>query len=76
MTSDRSKTTETGHNSARSKSIFLLIGGYAFSKAYKGMKWEIEKHNWSGFREGFKKTSNVSTLTAFTVLSTRYAQMT
>ncbi|MFP3908821.1 MAG: hypothetical protein ACLFVX_03080 [Archaeoglobaceae archaeon] len=30
------------------------------------MKWEIEKHNWSGFREGFKKTSNVSTLTAFT----------
>lgn len=38
----------------------------AFSKAYKGMKGDIEKHGWSGFRESFKKTSNVSTLTAFT----------
>ncbi len=44
----------------------ILFEGYAFSKAYKGMKGEIEKHGWSGFRECFRKTSNVSTLTAFT----------
>lgn len=49
----------------------VLIGAmffetYAFMKAYKSMKKEIEKHNWSGFREAFSKTSEITTLTALT----------
>lgn len=47
----------------------VLIGGflfesYAFVKAYDGMKQEIRGHNSSGFREAFRKTSIVTTLTA------------
>ncbi|KZN25350.1 cation transporter [Haladaptatus sp. R4] len=44
----------------------MLFEGYAFSKAYRSTKHEIERRNWSGFREAFHKTSNVSTLTALT----------
>lgn len=44
----------------------MLFEGYALSKAYRGMKVDIEKHGWSGFVEAFRKTSNVTTLTAFT----------
>ncbi|WP_435320011.1 cation diffusion facilitator family transporter [Haloarchaeobius sp. TZWSO28] len=52
-------------------SYAVLIGAivfetYAFAKAYKAMKLQIEKHNWSGFREAFRKTSDVTTLTALT----------
>ncbi|WP_137284174.1 cation diffusion facilitator family transporter [Halorussus salinisoli] len=39
---------------------------YALKKAYAGMKKDIEEHEWSGLAEAFKKTSNVTTLTAFT----------
>ena len=39
---------------------------YALKKAWAGMKADIEQHEWSGLREAFRKTSNVTTLTAFT----------
>ncbi|WP_135827513.1 cation diffusion facilitator family transporter [Halorussus halobius] len=39
---------------------------YALRKAWAGMKADIEQHEWSGLREAFRKTSNVTTLTAFT----------
>ncbi|WP_132059173.1 cation diffusion facilitator family transporter [Halorussus amylolyticus] len=39
---------------------------YALKKAWAGMKVDIEQHQWSGLREAFSKTSNVTTLTAFT----------
>lgn len=44
----------------------IVFETYAFAKAYKAMKLEIEKHEWSGFREAFRKTSQVTTLTALT----------
>ncbi len=44
----------------------IIFEGYAFSKAYRSTKHEIERRNWSGFLEAFHKTSNVSTLTALT----------
>jgi len=39
---------------------------YALKKAWAGMQADIEQHEWSGLREAFRKTSNVTTLTAFT----------
>ena len=44
----------------------FVFESYALSKAYSGMKKEIRDHEWSGFREAFRKTSNVTTLTALT----------
>jgi cation diffusion facilitator family transporter len=49
----------------------VLLGGMAFegwalSKAWAGMKKDIREHGWSGLKEAFRKTSNVTTLTAFT----------
>ncbi|MFB6164359.1 MAG: cation diffusion facilitator family transporter [Haloarculaceae archaeon] len=49
----------------------ILIGaigfeGYAWRKAQRSMEDEIESHGWSGFYEAFRKTSEVSTLTALT----------
>ncbi|MFB6178970.1 MAG: cation diffusion facilitator family transporter [Halorientalis sp.] len=49
----------------------ILIGamgfeGYAFTKAYHTMESEIDSHGWGGFAEAFRKTSEVSTLTALT----------
>lgn len=44
----------------------MAFEGYAFSKAYRAMVVDIRRHDWSGFREAFRKTSNVTTLTAFT----------
>jgi cation diffusion facilitator family transporter len=44
----------------------ILFESYAFKKAYTAMKLEIERREWSGFREAFRKTSNVTTLTALT----------
>jgi cation diffusion facilitator family transporter len=44
----------------------IVFESYAFAKAYKAMKLEIEEHDWSGFREAFTKTANVTTLTALT----------
>ena len=44
----------------------IVFEGWAFSKAYAGMKREIDQHAWSGFVEAFRKTANVTTLTALT----------
>ncbi|MFB6132922.1 MAG: cation diffusion facilitator family transporter [Halanaeroarchaeum sp.] len=44
----------------------MAFEGYAFSKAFRAMRIDIRRHDWSGFREAFRKTSNVTTLTAFT----------
>ncbi|WP_435075327.1 cation diffusion facilitator family transporter [Halorubrum sp. HHNYT27] len=44
----------------------ILFEGWAFSKAYAGMRADIDDHGWSGLVEAFRKTSNVTTLTAFT----------
>ena len=49
----------------------VLLGGiafesYAFSKAYRAMQIEITQHEWSGFVEAFRRTANVTTLTALT----------
>jgi len=44
----------------------ILFESYAFKKAYANMKGQIEEHEWSGFREAFRKTSDVTVLTALT----------
>lgn len=44
----------------------ILFEAYAFKKAYANMKGQIERHGWSGFREAFHKTSDVTVLTALT----------
>jgi cation diffusion facilitator family transporter len=49
----------------------VLIGAivfelYAFKKAHANMSAQIEENEWSGFREAFHKTSDVTVLTALT----------
>ena len=44
----------------------LVFEGYAFRKAFRSTRRDIRRHGWSGFREAFHKTSNVTTLTALT----------
>jgi len=49
----------------------VLIGavafeGYALKKAYASMQSQIETYGWSGIPEAFRKTSDVTVLTAFT----------
>ncbi|MFT4923835.1 MAG: cation diffusion facilitator family transporter [Haloarculaceae archaeon] len=49
----------------------VLIGAivfetYAFLKARKEMKRQIDEHGWSGYREAFRKTADTTTLTALT----------
>jgi len=44
----------------------IVFETYAFKKAYAAMKLQIEENDWSGFREAFRKTSDVTTLTALT----------
>jgi cation diffusion facilitator family transporter len=44
----------------------IVFESWAFKKAYAGMKSQIEENDWSGMREAFKKTSDVTTLTALT----------
>lgn len=49
----------------------VLIGAiifelYAFKKAHANMAGQIEDNEWSGFREAFRKTSDVTVLTALT----------
>jgi cation diffusion facilitator family transporter len=45
-------------------SAAIVFEIYALKKAYDGMAVQIEEHEWSGFREAFRKTSDVTTLTA------------
>lgn len=44
----------------------IVFEAYALRKAYREMTHQIDEHGWSGFREAFRKTSDVTTLTAFT----------
>ena len=44
----------------------IVFEGYALKKAHAAMSAEIESRGWSGFTEAFRKTSNVTTLTALT----------
>lgn len=44
----------------------IVFESYAFRIAYKNMQNQIETHDWSGFREAFHRTSNVTVLTALT----------
>jgi cation diffusion facilitator family transporter len=49
----------------------VLIGAivfetWALKKAHANMSRQIEENNWSGFREAFRKTSDVTVLTALT----------
>ena len=44
----------------------IAFEGYAFLRAYRAMSGDIEKHEWSGFLEAFRKTSNTTVLTALT----------
>ncbi|MFB6254738.1 MAG: cation diffusion facilitator family transporter [Halobacteriaceae archaeon] len=44
----------------------ILFEGWALSKANAAMQRQIDRHNWSGLVEAFRKTSDVTTLTAFT----------
>ncbi|WP_136688970.1 cation diffusion facilitator family transporter [Halorhabdus amylolytica] len=44
----------------------IVFETYAFVKAYRVMAAQIDENDWSGFREAFRKTSDVTTLTALT----------
>jgi cation diffusion facilitator family transporter len=49
----------------------VLIGAiafetYALAKARAAMKKQIERNDWSGYREAFRKTADTTTLTALT----------
>jgi cation diffusion facilitator family transporter len=49
----------------------VLLGGvafesYAFVKAYREMKRQMNVHGWGSFREAFRRTSDTTTLTALT----------
>jgi divalent metal cation (Fe/Co/Zn/Cd) transporter len=44
----------------------IIFEAWALWKANKALKLQMEKHGWSSYREAFRKTSDVTTLTAFT----------
>jgi len=44
----------------------IIFEAWALYKANKELTRQIEAHDWSGYREAFRKTSDVTTLTAFT----------
>ncbi|MFB6182977.1 MAG: cation diffusion facilitator family transporter [Haloarculaceae archaeon] len=44
----------------------IVFESYALRKAHAEMRRQIDEHNWSGFREAFRTTSDVTTLTALT----------
>lgn len=44
----------------------IVFEAYALKKAYANMQGQINTHGWSGFREAFRKTSDVTVLTALT----------
>ena len=44
----------------------ILFEAWALKKANAGLRNEMESKGWSGYREAFRKTSDVTTLTAFT----------
>jgi cation diffusion facilitator family transporter len=44
----------------------IVFEAWAFKKAYAEMSRQIDENDWSGLREAFRKTSDVTTLTALT----------
>ena len=44
----------------------IFFETYAFKKAYTAMRLEMEDHGWTTMREAFRKTSEITTLTALT----------
>ncbi|MDS0475983.1 cation diffusion facilitator family transporter [Natrinema sp. 1APR25-10V2] len=44
----------------------IVFESYALWKAYQGMSRQMDEYGWSTFREAFRKTSDVTTLTALT----------
>jgi cation diffusion facilitator family transporter len=51
--------------------VVILVGAiafetYAFQKAYAEIRRQISEYGWSGIQEAFRRTSDVTTLTAFT----------
>jgi cation diffusion facilitator family transporter len=44
----------------------IVFEAWALKKAWAGMKKDMKHHGWSSLREAFRKTTNVTTLTAFT----------
>ncbi len=44
----------------------IVFESYALWKAYQGMSRQMDEYGWSSFREAFRKTSDVTTLTALT----------
>ena len=51
--------------------VVVLVGAigfesYAFWKANEGLQAQIDEQEWSGLVEAFRKTSDITTLTAFT----------
>ncbi|WP_254821026.1 cation diffusion facilitator family transporter [Haloglomus halophilum] len=44
----------------------IVFEAWAFKKAYANMSRQIEENDWSGLREAFRKTSDVTVLTALT----------
>ncbi|MFB6164255.1 MAG: cation diffusion facilitator family transporter [Haloarculaceae archaeon] len=44
----------------------IVFEGWALSKAYRSMQRQIADNEWSGIVEAFRKTADVTTLTAFT----------
>jgi cation diffusion facilitator family transporter len=44
----------------------IVFEAYALKKANDAMQIQIEENDWSGYREAFRKTSDVTTLTALT----------
>lgn len=52
-------------------SVAILLGAiafesYAFVKARAELKRQINEYDWSGYREAFRQSSDITTLTAFT----------
>ncbi|QLD85594.1 cation diffusion facilitator family transporter [Natronomonas halophila] len=52
-------------------SVAILLGAivfevYAFVKARAELKRQMDQYGWSGYRETFERTSDITTLTAFT----------
>jgi cation diffusion facilitator family transporter len=44
----------------------IVFEAYALKKANDAMQKQIKEHGWSGYREAFRKTADVTVLTAFT----------
>ena len=44
----------------------ILFEAWAFAKAYKAIKLQMERNGWTSIREAFRKSSDITTLTALT----------